>query len=212
MIKTLARILAFAIALAIPASAQDALSPPPVLHFDDANGAPLTGGRLFTYAAGTTTKQNTYTNYGGATPNTNPVVLNTRGEANVWLVPGQAYKFVLAPAGSSDPPSAPIFTVDNIIVNASGYTGIVVTGSSNIPSYIETVCVNGTAASTQTLPASPQIWERHTVCDAGNNASTFAITVNANGNLFDNGLQSYALNFNTQSINMQWNGSVWTLQ
>ena len=57
------------------------LIPNPVMQFFDANGNPLVGGKLFTYAAGTTTPQSTFTDYNGATANTNPVIMNSRGEA-----------------------------------------------------------------------------------------------------------------------------------
>lgn len=93
------------------------LSPDPVQSFRDNNGNPLSGGKLFTYAAGTTTKQATYTDSTGTTQNANPVILNSRGEASVWLASG-GYKFVLSPSTDSDPPTNPIWTQDNIVVNA----------------------------------------------------------------------------------------------
>jgi hypothetical protein len=74
----------------------------------DANGAPLSGGLLYTYAAGTTTPQTTFTDSSGLVPNTNPVVLDSRGEASVWLSALQ-YKFKLADANNVE-----IWTVDNI--------------------------------------------------------------------------------------------------
>lgn len=89
------------------------LSPLPIQKFFDNAGKPLNGGLLFTYVAGTTTKQATYQNQAG-TPNTNPIVLNFRGEANVWLDQTLTYKFVLSPEGDTDPPTRPIWTVDNI--------------------------------------------------------------------------------------------------
>lgn len=89
------------------------LSPLPIQKFFDNNGNPLTGGLLFTYVAGTTTKVATSSDQAG-TPNTNPVVLNYRGEANVWLDQTLTYKFVLSPEGDTDPPTRPIWTVDNI--------------------------------------------------------------------------------------------------
>ncbi len=55
----------------------------PVFHAHDANGAPLVGGKLTTYAAGTTTLKATYADASGLTPHPNPVVLNARGEANI---------------------------------------------------------------------------------------------------------------------------------
>ena len=64
------------------------------MQFFDANGNPLAGGKLYTYAAGTTTPLATYTDQGGLTPNANPILLNAEGKASVWL--GSAkYKFVL---------------------------------------------------------------------------------------------------------------------
>src|SRR6266436_4476458 len=89
------------------------LAPVPVQKFFDGNGAPLSGGKLFTYIAGTTTKQGTFSDSVG-TPNTNPVILNARGEAPVWLDPTLIYKWVLSPANDTDPPTNPIWTSDNI--------------------------------------------------------------------------------------------------
>lgn len=89
------------------------LSPLPLQKFFDNAGNPLNGGLLFTYVTGTTTKIATYQDQAG-TPNTNPVVLNFRGEANVWLDQTLTYKFVLAPSTDTDPPSNPIWSVDNI--------------------------------------------------------------------------------------------------
>lgn len=100
----------------------DALSPSPIQRFVDNNGNALVGGLLFTYAAGTTTKLATYTDSTGATQQTNPIVLNSRGEpennlgtsVGIWLT-SAAYKFVLSPAGDTDPPTNPIWTLDNIV-------------------------------------------------------------------------------------------------
>jgi hypothetical protein len=89
------------------------LSPLPIQKFFDSNGKPLVGGLLFTYVVGTSTKLGTFKDQAGAT-NTNPVALDYRGEANIWLDQTLVYKFVLAPAGDTDPPTKPIWSVDNI--------------------------------------------------------------------------------------------------
>jgi hypothetical protein len=70
------------------------ISPQPKLQFFDANGNPLAGGKLYTYAAGTTTPLASYTDSTGNVANTNPVVLDSRGEASVWLA-GAQYKLAL---------------------------------------------------------------------------------------------------------------------
>lgn len=81
------------------------------------SGLPAVGGLLFFYVAGSVnTKQNTYTDSTGATPNTNPLVLNAIGEptTEIWFAAGQAYKVVYAPANDTDPPTSPIWSIDNL--------------------------------------------------------------------------------------------------
>jgi hypothetical protein len=62
-------------------------------QFSDANGDPLAGGLVYTYAAGTTTPLATYTDSSASTPNTNPIQLDSGGFANVFIS-GASYKFV----------------------------------------------------------------------------------------------------------------------
>ncbi len=84
-------------------------------------GVQASGCKLFTYVAGSTTKQNTYTDNTGNTANANPILLNSEGYPasggnviSIWLTQGATYKFVLAPSTDTDPPSSPIWTRDNI--------------------------------------------------------------------------------------------------
>jgi hypothetical protein len=60
-------------------------------------GQPLSGGKIYWYIAGTTTPVAVYSEQTGSTPQTNPVVLNARGEPTlpIWLATGQNYKAVL---------------------------------------------------------------------------------------------------------------------
>lgn len=52
----------------------------------DTNGDPLAGGKLYTYeSGGTSVPKVTYTGEDAATPNTNPVILNASGYADVYL-------------------------------------------------------------------------------------------------------------------------------
>lgn len=84
------------------------LSPSPKLQFFDANGNPLVGGKLYSYEAGTSTPLATYADYDGTITNTNPVILNSRGEADVWLS-SSYYKLRLLDSNDVE-----IWTVDNI--------------------------------------------------------------------------------------------------
>ena len=105
------------------------LSSVPKLQFFDNDGNPLVAGKLYTYAAGTTTPLATYTDSTGATPNTNPVILDSRGEANVWLA-AQSYKFVLKTSTDST-----IWTVDNVS-NAINVSQILAnSGTAGAPPY-----------------------------------------------------------------------------
>lgn len=90
------------------------LAPAPKAQFFDANGDPLVGGKVNTYAAGTTTPLDTYTDSTGIFANANPIILDARGEANIWYAPGAAYKVVLTDAND-----AVIWTVDNILTTGS---------------------------------------------------------------------------------------------
>jgi hypothetical protein len=87
------------------------LSPPPKLQFFGTDGLPLVGGKLYTYAAGTTTPIATYTDNTQASLNTNPIILDSAGQANVWLADSITYKYVLKTAAE-----VTLFTVDYISV------------------------------------------------------------------------------------------------
>lgn len=87
---------------------------PKLQFFDPSTGAPLAGGLLFTYAAGTTTKQVTYSNPDTLTPNTNPIVLDSTGSCVCFLDATLQYEFTLSPAGDTDPPTNPIYSVDQV--------------------------------------------------------------------------------------------------
>jgi hypothetical protein len=67
-------------------------------QFFDNNGVILSGGKLYTYAAGTTTPQTTYTSSGGGTAHSNPIILDSAGRVpggEIWVTPGVSYKFAL---------------------------------------------------------------------------------------------------------------------
>jgi hypothetical protein len=119
--------------------ATTSLSPTPKLQFFDLNGAPLSGGLLYTYAAGTTTPLATYTDSTGVSANTNPIVLDSRGEANVWLS-GAIYKFALYTSAG-----VLIWTVDNINGStfASNATGDGTTTAFSVVNGFTAIYING---------------------------------------------------------------------
>lgn len=118
--------------LYVEAAVVTALTPTPKQQFFDNNGRPLVGGKLFTYEAGTSTKTATWQDSGRISQNSNPIILDYRGECNLWLDPNVAYKFVLSPSTDTDPPTHPIWTVNNIVqAQMLSLYGGVDTGSAN---------------------------------------------------------------------------------
>ena len=82
-------------------------------QFFDNNGNPLTGGKMYSYVAGTTTPQATYTSSAGVVAHSNPIILDAGGRVpsgEIWLTDGLQYKFVLKNAND-----VLIGTYDNII-------------------------------------------------------------------------------------------------
>lgn len=115
------------------------LSPSPFLHFDDNNGNPASGYKLFTYLTRTTTKANTYTDSSGTTPNTNPIILDSRGECDCWLPAGQLFTYVLSPPTDTDPPTNPIKTRNDIGAGGAVATINYAVDSGAVNSYVATV-------------------------------------------------------------------------
>lgn len=87
-------------------------------QFFDSNGDPLSGGKLYTYAAGTTTPQATYTTSAGTIAHANPIVLDAAGRVptgEIWLTDAVSYKFVVKTSAD-----VTVGTYDDITGNASG--------------------------------------------------------------------------------------------
>lgn len=83
------------------------LATPPFLAFYDADGEPLSGGLVYTYAAGTTTPKATFTDVTATVEMPNPIVLDSAGRATWWI--NGAYKYVV-----KDSLGNTIKTTDNV--------------------------------------------------------------------------------------------------
>lgn len=118
------------------------LTPSPKMQFLDANGNPLVGGKLYTYSAGTTTPLATYTDSGAGTPNTNPIILDSRGEASVWL---GSTLYYMELKSSTD---VLIWTSDNI-GGVATLSALAESGGSALIGFIQT----GSGAVTRTSQA-----------------------------------------------------------
>jgi hypothetical protein len=81
------------------------------VSFLGVTGLPLSGGKLYSYQAGSSTPLATYTTVSGTIANANPIILGTDGRApnEIWLTFGYNYKFILQDANN-----ATIATYDDI--------------------------------------------------------------------------------------------------
>ena len=134
-------------------------------QFFDANGVPLSGGKLYTYVAGTTTPQTTYTSISGVVANENPIILNSEGRVSgtneVWLDIAVAYKLILKTSAdvqlwSADDLSG-IAALGNALSVAAGGTGVssntayaVLCGGTTSTNPIQSIASVGTAGQVLT--------------------------------------------------------------
>lgn len=182
------------------------LSPLPIQKFFDNNGRPMSGGKLFTYEAGTSTKVATYTDSTGGAQNTNPIILDFRGECRLWIDPQLSYKFVLSPPWDDDPPTSPIWTVDNITAAPQAFDNAAV----------DTGPVNNIELSIPQI-SSPVAFTRVVFQLA--NTNTGAVTLQINGGT------AHPLRWQNSQVDLQpatiiqdgiyqaiYDGSVWQLQ
>jgi microcystin-dependent protein len=120
-------------------------------QFFDNNGVPLAGGLIYTYQAGSSTALLTYQDNGGTIANANPIVLDSSGRvpAEIWMLTGYSYKFVIQSASATT-----LITLDNlygILQNAPAV-------SSTIPSGLIAIW----SGSTGSIPSG---W---VICDGSN--------------------------------------------
>lgn len=115
------------------------------------------GFQIYTYQAGTTTPQTTYTSSTLATPNSNPIVLGSNGRYQnvaVWCNPGTILKMVLTDANNNVITGG---TIDNIPClndfsssSSIGVGSLVVTGNAQFGSAgNNTLTAYGTTAGAQ---------------------------------------------------------------
>jgi hypothetical protein len=164
-------------------------------------GAIASGYKLFIYLAGTTTKATTYQETTG-TANTNPVVLNSRGEVpyGVYVAAGSTYKLVLAPSTDSDPPVAPVWTRDNL--SATNDTTVTVDqwqASGFTPTYVSATSFTVTGDRTSTFQVGRRVKSTNTggtiysTITASAYSSVTTVTVVNDSGTLDSGLSAVSV-------------------
>lgn len=116
-------------------------------QFFDNNGNPLSGGKLWSFLAGTTTEAETYRDSSGDEFHPNPIILNAAGRipdgGEIWLDSEKSYKFVL-----TDSLDVEISTWDNI-------SGIVDTATIDDGPFLRTDGGNYMTARLRAAQGSP---------------------------------------------------------
>jgi len=106
----------------------------PIFQAFDGDGGPLSGGFLYTYEVGSTTEKATYQDKDSTAAHTNPIILDSRGESEIWW--NGSYKLVL-----KDSSDTTIWTVDNF--QGSGI--YIDSAASSVSGYIAISHLSGTS-------------------------------------------------------------------
>jgi hypothetical protein len=152
------------------------LSPAPkfAVTYVNASGytVPAVGYKLYTYTAGTSTPKATYTDYTLGSSNTNPVVMDARGECNLWL--SGNYKLVLKTDAD-----VTVWTVDEVrdLTSSQTLTNMTLAGTLTVTSTAVTWSGNPTHSGNHTWTGNQVFNGNVTIGDSA--ADTLTITPNA---------------------------------
>ena len=135
-------------------------------QFFDDDGVPLAGGKLYTYASGTTTPLATYTTSAGTVANTNPIILNAGGRTpnEIWLATGVLFKFILKTStdvliGTYDgiPSVNDPFGIYSQLGSVLGTNAITAAATPTLTTYVSGATYSFIAANTNTGAATLSI-------------------------------------------------------
>lgn len=182
--------LALVLALGGPGMAAGIL-PPGLQQFQDENGAPLSGCKVYTYIPNTSTLKQTWQDPLQSTPNSNPVLCDSAGRVNIWGS-GQYTELLRDQFG-------------NIVWNKLTAQS----GASN--TYF--VLVNKAIGSPTSvpLPGSPNLGDSYNVKDGKGDSATNPITIApaaGSGQLID-GQATLVISQNFEAVAVTWNGVQW---
>ena len=105
------------------------IATPPFLQFFDSNGDPLSGGKLFTYSAGTLTQKQAFTDQDATTPTTNPIILDAAGRATFYISGSYRYR---------------LFDSNDVLIEDTDDVNSFTSTSASGQAYFESFSGNGT--------------------------------------------------------------------
>ena len=193
-------------------------------RFLDADGNPLSGGFLYSYIAGTTTPQETYSEASGAdgSQNPNPIELDADGRApnDIFILP-TGYKFLLEDADNVEQ-----YTFDNVqdpgTIFASQFGAITAVGSKDVNSGYEVLATDWLVTIDATEATNPCVIQLPAAADYFNaltikNYAAVTVSVTPDGSeTIDSLAAVYALDAaaspNFPSVTLISDGvSAWTI-
>lgn len=108
--------------------------------YQDEDGNPLAGGKIFTYEAGSfSTELTSYTSADGMVENTNPLILDSSGRQlqPIWLLDNEAYNIVLTlPDGTTVVTYRDDVTGTPIPTTSGGGSDVIWNVETDLPTYI----------------------------------------------------------------------------
>lgn len=138
----------------------------PDQQFLSNSGVPYAGGFLYFYATGTSTPLNTYSDRALSIANTNPVVLDSNGQAGSVFLQNLAYKVVLEDSNSNQ-----IWTMDPVYTSDYSTFAQFQPYNGNPNGFVA-----GTAGTVGTLPGTSAVWDYVDnilyICTTSGNAAT----------------------------------------
>lgn len=207
MRRTLAVALLLVV-LAGPALGGATLLPNGEQTFVDANGAPISGGRVYFYIPNTLTPKTTWSTQSQSAPNTNPVVLDSAGRAVIYGV-GMYRQILKDQAGN---------LIWDKLTQGFGDNGqtinATIAGSATVAACSGVFPIsNGTGATlVVTMPTAPTAGDTCAFLDAGNNAAANTIRFNFGAKPLTNGQTVLSLNENSFAVQFTFLGTTWGVQ
>lgn len=166
----------------------------------NANGVPLSGGKVYTYIAGTTTPAPTYTDAVSGTQQANPIVLNSLGltSSPIWMQGGTSLKFVI-----QDSSGVTIRTVDSVAgINDTTNAASEWVETGFVPTYLSGTTFSVVGDQTPTMQVNRRVRTKNTagyiygrISAAVYSAGITTVTVVNDSGSLDSGLSLVATGF-----------------